>query len=129
MENQPEHANVGSVQTSARHAVAETMQRINHAWLDGRPGDIAALIHPAMVMVYPGFAGRGEGRDTIVAGFVDFCSNARVHSYQEGEAQIDVAGEAAVMSYTFEMLYERCAHGTWRPDGICGCLPAKKDNG
>jgi hypothetical protein len=30
-----------------------------------------------------------------------------VHSYREGDPQIDVAGETAVMSYTFEMLYER----------------------
>jgi Domain of unknown function (DUF4440) len=107
MENQPKHADAGSEQTTARDAVAETLRRINQAWLDGRPGDLAPLIHPAMAMVYPGFAGRAEGRDAIVAGFVDFCSNARVDSYREGEPQIDVAGETAVMSYTFEMLYER----------------------
>jgi hypothetical protein len=107
VENQPKHANVESEQTSARRAVAEAMRQINQAWLDGRPDDLAHLIHPSMVMVYPGFTGRGEGRDTIVAGFVDFCSNARVHSYREDDAQIDVVGDTAVMSYTFEMLYER----------------------
>ena len=107
MEKKPTKHDLLSDDTTARRAVAETMRRINQAWLDGQPDDLAPLIHPAMAMVYPGFAGRGEGRNTIVAGFVDFCSNARVHSYREGDSQIDVAGETAVMSYNFEMRYER----------------------
>ena len=101
---------------SARHAASEAMRRINRAWLDGRPHDLVPLLHPDMVMVFPGFAGRGQGRDAIVAGFVDFCSNARVHSYHEGDVQVDVTGEAAVVSNTFEMVYDRsgeryCATG------------------
>ncbi len=107
MENQPTTDDLRPGETPVRHAVAETMRWINQAWLDGRPDDIADRLHPAMVMVFPGFTGRGEGRAAIVAGFVDFCSNATVHSYREADAQIDVAGDTAVMSYTFEMVYER----------------------
>ncbi len=107
MENQPTTDNLLPGDVSERDTVAETMRRINQAWLGGRPDELKPLIHPAMAMVFPGFAGRGEGRDAIVAGFVDFCSNAKVHSYHEGDQQIDIAGDTAVISYTFEMVYER----------------------
>ncbi len=107
MENQPRTENLRPVEAFARNAVAEALRRINQAWLNGRPDDLVHLLHPAMAMVFPGFTGRGEGRTAIVAGFADFCSNARVHSYREGDAQVDVVGDTAVMSYTFEMVYER----------------------
>jgi uncharacterized protein (TIGR02246 family) len=107
LENQAENEHVRPNESSAGDAVAETLKRINQAWLNGRPGEIAELLHPEMALVYPGFSGRGQGRAAIVAGFVDFCTNARVHSYREDDAQVDVAGDTAVVSYTFEMVYER----------------------
>jgi uncharacterized protein (TIGR02246 family) len=107
MDNQTKTDDMRPGETSAADAVAAALRRINQAWLGGRPDEIARLIHPEMVMVYPGFSGRGQGRAAIVAGFVDFCSNARVHSYREGDAQVDVAGDTAVVNYTFEMVYER----------------------
>jgi uncharacterized protein (TIGR02246 family) len=107
MENQAKAEDVRPSEMSACGAVTATLRRINQAWLDGRPDEIADLLHPDMAMVYPGFSGRGQGRAAIVAGFVDFCSNARVHSYREDNAQVDVAGDTAIVSYTFEMVYER----------------------
>ncbi len=117
MESQSKIEGPQTDEVSARQAVSEVLSRINRAWLEGRPNDMTPLIHPAMVMVYPGFAGRGQGRAAIVAGFVDFCANARVHSYQEGDAEVDVTGDTAVASNTFEMVYERSGeryHATGR---------------
>jgi uncharacterized protein DUF4440 len=107
MESQSRIEGLQAGESSAHRAVSEALRRINRAWLDGRPNDLIPLLHPAMSMVYPGFAGRGVGRDAIIAGFVDFCANARVHSYREGDAQVDVMGDTAVASNTFEMVYER----------------------
>ena len=107
MESQSRAEDSRAGESSDHHQVREALRRINRAWLDGRPADLMPLLHPEMVMAYPGFAGRGEGRDAVVGGFVDFCSNARVHSYREGDVQVDVAGNAAVVNYTFEMTYER----------------------
>ncbi len=104
------HSEIESPQfaaSSAHRAVSESLRRINRAWLDGRPNDLVPLLHPAMAMVYPGFAGRALGRDAIIAGFADFCANARVKSYREGDVQVDVTGDTAVASNTFEMVYER----------------------
>jgi ketosteroid isomerase-like protein len=90
-----------------RDAVLDAMQRINRTWLEGRPRDLAPMLHPGVVMVFPGFGGRAVGRDSLVGGFVDFCDNAELHEYEESGHQIDVTGDTAVVSYAFEMVYER----------------------
>jgi hypothetical protein len=92
----------------SRHAkLAAAMHRINRSWLDGRVDDLAALVHPEIVLVFPGFAGRAQGRDELLAGFRDFCHNATVHEFREHEHQTDIAGGTAVVSFQFEMVYER----------------------
>jgi hypothetical protein len=93
--------------TPNREAVAATMARINRAWLDGQLDDLEPLVHPEIVMVFPGFSGRIQGRDQFLAGFRDFCSNAKVHEFGEHDQQIDVAGVTAVVSFQFDMVYER----------------------
>jgi uncharacterized protein (TIGR02246 family) len=92
---------------NVRDAVSTAMQRINRAWLDGRPEDLVPLLHPDLTLVFPGFAGRAEGREAIVAGFADFCGNASVHEYREANHHADVIGDTAVISFTYEMVYER----------------------
>ncbi len=91
----------------AAEDVTEALQAINRAWLEGRPDDLRPLIHPDMVMVFPGFAGRVAGRDAFVAGFVDFCTNARVVSFQERDHQADDVAGTAVASFAFDMVYQR----------------------
>src|SRR6185312_14660369 len=87
-------------------AVSAAMQRINRAWLDRRPEDLVALLHPDATMIFPGFVGRAQGCEAIVAGFADFCDNAKVHEYREADHQVDVIGDTAVASFTYEMVYE-----------------------
>ncbi len=86
---------------------AATMVRINRAWLDGRIDELEPLVHPEIVMVFPGFGGRIQGRDQFLAGFHDFCSQANVHEFREHDQRVDVAGRTAVVSFQFEMVYER----------------------
>jgi hypothetical protein len=91
----------------AQEAVCAAMQRINRTWLDRRPQDLIPLLHPDITMAPPGFAGRGQGRELVVAGFADFCDNATVHEYREADHQADVIGDTAVVTFTYEMVYER----------------------
>ena len=65
---------------TSQAAVLAAMERINRAWLDGRPEDLLPLFHPDMTLVFPGFAGRAQGREAFVAGFADFCGDAKVPS-------------------------------------------------
>jgi uncharacterized protein (TIGR02246 family) len=98
--------NIDPTAESAREEVRGVLRRINQAWLEGRPRDLAPLLHPRVVMVAPGSAGRAEGREALVAGFVDFCDKARIHAFEESDHQVDVAGGAAVTSFAFTMVYE-----------------------
>ena len=87
--------------------VMEAMDRINRAWREGRPRELAPLFHPEIVMVFPSFRGQARGRDALVGGFVDFCENAVIHEYEETDHHVDVVGHTGVASFAFEMVYER----------------------
>jgi prepilin-type processing-associated H-X9-DG protein len=83
------------------------MRRINRAWLDGHVEDLIPMVHPEIVMVFPGFAGRVQGREDFLAGFREFCQNAKIHEFREDDYQVDVAGDMAVVAFRYEMVYER----------------------
>ena len=87
--------------------VHETLSAINRAWRNNTPLGMSQYMHPDIVMKSPGFSGEVAGRDTLLASFVEFCTNAKVLEYQENNEQINVVGNCAVASFQFEMLYER----------------------
>jgi ketosteroid isomerase-like protein len=95
------------VEQAACDGVVETMRQINQAWLNGRVDDLASMVHPDVVMVFPGFAGAVQGRDDFLAGFRDFCQNARVHEFRDHDHQLNVAGDVAVATFRYDMIYER----------------------
>ncbi|HSU61650.1 MAG TPA: nuclear transport factor 2 family protein [Bryobacteraceae bacterium] len=94
-------------QESKQKAAAEMMRRINRVWLEGDVEGLAPMVHPEIVMALPGFTGRMEGRDAFLAGFRDFCQNAKIHEFRDHDYQIDIAGNTAVVTFQYEMLYER----------------------
>lgn len=83
------------------------MQRINHAWLDGKVETLVPMVDADIIMVFPGFAGRTQGREQFLAGFKDFCENARVHEFQDHDYETDVVGDIAVVTFRYDMIYER----------------------
>ncbi len=85
----------------------EVLRRINRAWLDGKVEDLAPLLHPEIVMAFPGFSGSVAGRDQFLAGFKDFCEHAKIQDFREHDHQCDVAGRTAVLTFRYEMVYER----------------------
>jgi hypothetical protein len=84
-----------------------TMRWINRVWLDSDVEALAPMLHPEIVMALPGFAGRIHGRQEFLAGFRDFCQNAKIHHFHDYEHQVDVAGNSAVVTFRYEMVYER----------------------
>ena len=95
------------VAESGQDGAAGAMRQINQAWLNGRIDDLSAMVHPDIVMVLPGFAGTVQGRETLLAGFRDFCENASIHEFYEHDQQVSVVGEVAVVTFRYEMVYER----------------------
>ena len=92
---------------SASESVAAVMRRINQAWLDGRVDDLRPMLHPEMVMVFPGFQGRAHGREALLDGFRDFCQNAKIHEFHDRGYEIDEAHDTAVVTFPYDMIYER----------------------
>jgi hypothetical protein len=87
--------------------VRDAIAAINQAWRSGRVSDMIPYLHQDIVMTFPGFAGSVVGRDKLIAGFEEFCTNARVLEYTESDHQVEVVGNTAVVSYQFNMVYER----------------------
>ena len=107
-----------SITAESKHeTAAATMRRINRVWLNGEVEGLAPMLHPDVVMVFPGFTGRIQGREEFLAGFRDFCQNARIYEFHDHDHQVDVAGDTAVVSFRFDMVYERSGeryHSTGR---------------
>ena len=95
------------VDESMRAAAAAAIRVINQAWLDGRVEDLAPLVHPEIVMAFPDFTGSIQGREDFLAGFRDFCQNATIQEFREQDHHVDVAGDTAVVTFRYEMVYAR----------------------
>ena len=92
---------------SQRESAELAMRQINAAWLHGQVDDLAPLLHADIVMVLPGWSGRVAGKQEFLAGFRDFLESSKIHEFNEEDIQADVAGSAAVVTFRYEMLYER----------------------
>jgi hypothetical protein len=85
----------------------QTIAAINQAWRSGKVVDMTPYLHRDIVMKFPKFSGTMVGRDKLIAGFEEFCTNAKVLEYTEIDQQIDIVNTCAVVSFQFDMLYER----------------------
>ena len=95
------------IDEAKREAAASAMRQINRAWLDGQVQDLEPMLHSEMIMVFPDFSGRMQGREEFLAGFRDFCQNATLHEFRDYEHQVDVAGDTSVATFRYDMIYER----------------------
>jgi ketosteroid isomerase-like protein len=95
------------VDESKRENAATAMRLINRAWLDGRVEDLAAIVHPEVVIALPEFSGTIQGREEFLAGFRDFRQNASIQEFREHDLHVDVAGETAVVTFRYDIFYQR----------------------
>lgn len=82
------------------------VERINEAWVSGKPEALAKCFHAETVLVAPGFAQLLRGREATVQSYREFCANASVTDFQTSQPHIDVFGDAAVVYYRFDITYE-----------------------
>ena len=83
------------------------MEAIKATWLENRPRDMLPYLHPDITLAFPGFGAMVRGRDLLVTTFVQFCNVARVVEYRESDLDVQVIGDTAVVTYRFDMIYER----------------------
>ena len=89
--------------TEAQAAVARTLASLSTAWQNRRYDELAAAFHERIVMALPGFSGRVEGRDALVASYREFMERATLTHYAEEPPTIDVWRRTAVATYRWEM--------------------------
>jgi ketosteroid isomerase-like protein len=92
---------------SAEDDVREAMENIQSAWRENRARDMIPHLHPDVVMALPGFAGVIKGRHILVTSFVEFSKSARVLQYGESNQNVEVVGDTAIVTFEFQMTYER----------------------
>jgi len=86
--------------------VWQVINDINNIWVKGNPEDLENFFHEKMVIVHSDFKERGEGREICINSYKDFASQAKIHEFKESNPAIDVYGNTAIATYTFEIVYE-----------------------
>ena len=98
-------------------AVQRVLDRIQAAWREGRPEEMAPLLSPDITFVFPGFSMRLSGRERLIESYRDFLAGSRLRSYREERRSIEGGRSAALAEIAFDMTYAR-AGSVWRSHWI-----------
>jgi len=87
--------------------IMQLIQRMNDAWAKpSSPEGLASFFREDMVMVHPDFTQRTEGRAACVESYEDFCKQAAILDFKISNPGIDVFGNTAIATYSYEITYE-----------------------
>jgi uncharacterized protein (TIGR02246 family) len=96
-----------SYDTRDAEEIWQIVQRMNDAW--AKPGateELASFFREDIVMAHPDFTQRTEGRDACVASYEDFRRQAAILDFKISNPGIDVFGNTAIATYSYEIAYE-----------------------
>jgi ketosteroid isomerase-like protein len=102
---------VATFETLAQQEISRIVRDLNDAWVEGRPEDLDRFFHEHMVIVAPGLQERLEGREDCMGSYRDFCSRATMRGFRIMDPAIDVFGETAIATYSYEISYELDGEG------------------
>jgi hypothetical protein len=96
-------------ETNDRDEIRLLLGKINDAWLKGIPDELPRVLgecfHDDMVVKGPDFQEAGRGKEACIRSYEDFLRQATVRECRLSEAAIDLSGNAAVATYSWEMTY------------------------
>lgn len=98
-----------------QQAVWATVQALNQAWTRGHPETLLDFFHPQMVAITPQDRLRREGATACIAGWQAFVEAAKIDAWREIDPLVRVFGNAAVVSYYYEISFEM--NGRSRQEG------------
>ena len=84
-------------------AIWQRIQAMNRAWTVGDPAELAEYFHPDMVAITPVDRLRRLGRAACIEGWAGFRHMADIVRWQEQEPLVQRYGEAAVVSYYYQL--------------------------
>jgi ketosteroid isomerase-like protein len=90
----------------AKREVWNTLRALNDCWTKGDGSNLVSYFHKDMVAITPAKRERVVGRDACVADWMAFAKAARIQFWSEADPQITVFGDAAVVTYYFDMSVE-----------------------
>jgi len=102
---------MASFETPAQQEIWRIVRDLNDAWAEGRPEDLEMFFHEHMVIAAPGSQERLEGREDCIGSYRDFCSRATVRGFRIVDPAIDVFGETAIATYSYEISYRLDGEG------------------
>lgn len=91
-------------------AIWTAIEDSNTAWLEGRPQDVESLFDEDAVLVAPGLADRIKGKAAVVATYVETARQIKTLSFEILDSAVDIFGDTAVATYTFDVAYELEGH-------------------
>jgi hypothetical protein len=101
---------VSAWQTEGMDEIRRLLVRINDAWLKGTPENIVPALsecfHEEVVMRGHGLAEVGRGREACAKSYEDFVRSATIRDWTMSEPAIDVWGDTATATYSWELAYE-----------------------
>ncbi len=101
-------------------AIRSVLTTINDAWLHGAPEDIASALDDCFeaetIFAGPNFQRIARGKRVCIDSYADFMRQAKVLECRVGQPNIDLRGDTAVATYTWDMAYEMGGR-TYRESG------------
>lgn len=86
--------------------VWDTIRAVNEAWTRGDPDQLGEFFHPRMVAITPSDRLRREGAEACQAGWKAFVEATRIHAWREVDPLVHVHGDAAVVTYYYDIDFE-----------------------
>ncbi|MBS1155649.1 MAG: hypothetical protein H6R07_1573 [Proteobacteria bacterium] len=87
----------------SQQEVWATVEAMNACWTQGDPAGLADFFHPRMIAVTPVARERVEGGAACIAGWSWYANNFEIRAFRSQEPKVEVFGDAAVVSYYFDM--------------------------
>ncbi len=87
------------------HELVGFLRKLNRAWINGRADELKSMFHEDMVIVAPDFQVPASGREACAKSYADFTAQAEVVELRESEFWTRSWGDAAMVSYRFELKY------------------------
>lgn len=92
---------------SVQQAVWTTIRAMNDAWTQGSPDALVEYFHPRMTAITGSERLRRVGAAACIEGWRNFAQAFAILYWRELEPAIEVFGDAAVVSYYYEIGFER----------------------
>ena len=83
--------------------VWETVQNMNRCWTTGKSEELTAFFHKKMIAVTPTDPMPLLGQKACLASWKSFTETATIHSWRELEPNVEIHGDAAIVSYLYEL--------------------------